>query len=439
MLRRLLLGSTLALLVTPPGAPRGGSGRTGAGAHRSTTTSVRRRAAVPGPARAPASVSRIAFGPDDVLFLADWKQARVHAVTLPASRADTAVPFNIRDLETPLRRALRTTDVTLEDLAARPHSGEMYVAVSIGPARTPAVLVVAANGSVRRLDLAHLPTTSAALEKPPTGLTKFWDSVPDRSFTVTDLRWHDGRLYVAGLSNQAFASTLRILPYPFGGAGRAMASVEMYHTSHNQMETRAPIRAMAFTEIDGKPVLLAAYLCTPLVTIPVDALRDGAHVTAKTIAELGDAGVPANIVPFTVPAPAGGTPQPVVLVVNLNRPSNVIPLASIAAAQARPGYATPVGFGTSEGVQSVDASMGTILRVADQSARFLVVLRRDLATGHAQLVSVDKSAGFRLSDFDLSEFMFPDYRYAGAFQRQYIKPAQNMLKREEGFPQLVTP
>jgi hypothetical protein len=389
-------------------------------------------------ARAPASVSRIAFGPDDVLFLADWKQARVHAITLPASRADAAAPFNVRDLEAPLRRALGTSDVTLEDLAVRPHSGETYVAASVGPARAPAVLVVTANGAVRRLDLPHLPTTSAALDKPPTGLTKFWDSVPDRSFTVTDMRWHGGRLYVAGLANQAFASTLRILPYPFGAAS-AMTSVEMYHTSHNQIETRAPIRAMAFTEIDGTPVLLAAYLCTPLVTIPVDALRDGAHVTGKTIAELGDAGVPVDVVPFAMPDAAGGPPRPMVLVANLNRPSDVIPLASIAEANAKPGYATPVAFGQSEGVRSVGASMGSILRVADQSARFLVVLRRDLATGHAQLVSVDKSAGFRLSDFDVSEFMFPDYRYAGEFQQKYIKPAQNMLKREEGFPQLVKP
>ncbi len=429
-----LLGSTLALPVTPHAAPR----RAGDGAHRPTPAVVRRHAA-PAPDPAPASVSRIAFGPDDVLFLADWKLARVHAFTLPASRADTAVPFNVRDLETPLRRALGTPDVTLEDLAARPHGGELYVAASVGPARTPAVVVVAANGSVRRLDLAHLPRTSAALDRPPTSLTKFWDSVPDRSFTVTDLRWHDGRLYVAGLSNQAFASTLRILPYPFGAGGRAMASVEMYHTSHNQMETRAPIRAMAFTEIDGEPVLLAAYVCTPLVTIPVAALRDGAHVTAKTIAELGDAGLPVNIVPFTMPASAGGAAQSMVLVANLNRPSDVIPLASIAEAHRKPGYATPVAFGTSEGVRSVAASMGSILRVADQSPRFLVALRRDLATGHAQLVSVDKSAGFRLSDLDLSEYMFPDYRYAGEFQQRSIKPAQNMLKREEGFPQLVKP
>ena len=405
---------------------------------RPARTSARR----PRTAALVGSVSRLTFGPANVLFIADWRNARVHAVTLPTPAGDAAAPFNLRDLDAPLRRALGSTDVVLEDLAARPGTGEMYVAASVGTRRDPAVVVVTADGTVRRLDLAHLPSTTAALERPPAGAVAFWDSVPDRSFTVTDMQWHDGRLYVAGLSNQAFASTLRILPYPFGTAtapGAAMVSVEMYHTSHNQMETRAPIRAMAFTEVDGRPVLLAAYLCTPLVTIPLDALRDGAHVTGKTIAELGDAGIPVNVVPYAAPDLATGRSTPMVLVANLNRPSDVIPLASIADASRKPGYATPVAFGRAEGVQTSGATLGSVLRVVSQSPKYLAVLRRDLATGHAQLVSVNTAAGFRLSDFDVSEYMFPDYRYTADFQQKYIKPAQDMLKREEGFPQLVKP
>ena len=42
-----------------------------------------------------ASVSRIAFGPDNVLFVADWKDAKIHALELPASQAGAIKPFNI--------------------------------------------------------------------------------------------------------------------------------------------------------------------------------------------------------------------------------------------------------------------------------------------------------------------------------------------------------
>ena len=66
-----------------------------------------------------------------------------------------------------------------------------------------------------------------------------------------------------------------------------MTSVEIYHTTHNQIETRAPIRAMSFATLGGKPYVVAAYLCTPLVTIPLEDLKDGAHIRGKAIAELG--------------------------------------------------------------------------------------------------------------------------------------------------------
>ena len=35
-----------------------------------------------------------------------------------------------------------------------------------------------------------------------------------------------------------------------------MTSVEIYHTSHNQIETRAPIRVLSFATLGGKPYLI---------------------------------------------------------------------------------------------------------------------------------------------------------------------------------------
>ena len=50
----------------------------------------------------------------------------------------------------------------------------------------------------------------------------------------------DGRLFVAGLSNEEFASKLRSVPYPFAAVDNG-TSVEIFHGNHGQLETRSPV------------------------------------------------------------------------------------------------------------------------------------------------------------------------------------------------------
>jgi hypothetical protein len=70
------------------------------------------------------------------------------------------------------------------------------------------------------------------------------------------------------------------------------------------------------------------------------------------------------------------------------------------------------------------------LSIDNQDDRFFIVLRRDLKTGHAQLVSFDKRAGFRRTDF-VSEYNFPGYAYPeGDDPQSHIG---DKLMREEGF------
>ena len=84
------------------------------------------------------SVSRLAFGPDNILFVADWKGAQVHALALPAPVPRSGEgTFNIVDLEALLSKSLGAGKVKVEDMAARPGSGEVYLAVSIGANKTP--------------------------------------------------------------------------------------------------------------------------------------------------------------------------------------------------------------------------------------------------------------------------------------------------------------
>jgi hypothetical protein len=67
------------------------------------------------------SISRLAAGPGNVLFVADWKAGRVHAITLPeAPQRPTGTAFNILDLETLLSKQVGGAKVTVEDMVARP-------------------------------------------------------------------------------------------------------------------------------------------------------------------------------------------------------------------------------------------------------------------------------------------------------------------------------
>ncbi|BDE05083.1 hypothetical protein WPS_03590 [Vulcanimicrobium alpinum] len=382
------------------------------------------------------SISKIAFGPANTLFAADWRTGRIYAYTLGPATSAASRPFNLLDLQVPLAKAVGTERFRVDDLAMRPGTNEAYIALDAGRRNEPAIVRVTPAGTVTKLDLARTHSTSVALEKTGGGVT-FWDKVPERAYTVTDMKWHKGRLYVAGLANQSFSSTLRILSYPF--ASQTIASVEMYHTVHNQWETRAPIRAMTFANVGGVDTLLAGYLCSPLVSIPVASLVDGAHVKAKTLAELGVAGIPQSMIVYDQPDMQSGKSYPFVLITERYRPSVAIPLSGIekenagAGITAPPSMTAPPGANLGAIVEDFDGA----LRIDNQDATFFVALRRNLDTGAPELVSYDKRASFRLSDADVSEYDFPAYKYNADYQQKYILPMQNMLKKEEGYRDLV--
>ncbi len=389
-------------------------------------------AALPAHAADVDSISQIAFGPADTIFVADWKAGKIHALSLPPAAAKASAPFNILDLEGLIAKSLGGDRVTVTDMAVRAGTGEAYVAVEHGTARKPALFAVTADGIARRVDLTALKGTMSPIEQPPAaGKTNFWGRIPERSLTVTDMKWHDGELFVAGLSNQQFASTLRRMRYPFDGKATS-SSIEMYHASHNQMETRAPIRTMSFATLNGTPSLIAAYTCTPLVTVPLSALTDGAHVKGKTIAELGYGNTPADMVAFEQTGQDGKT-TPYVLLANFARSANMIPVSAIATAEAQPGLSQPVPFGQMKGPEGQQIPFAGVTRVDNLDDKFLLVVRNDVQHARTQLVTFDKSFLFRLSDF-VSEYNFPDYSYATSeFQTKYIKPVQDTLKKEEGF------
>jgi hypothetical protein len=383
------------------------------------------------------SISRLAVGPGNVLFVADWKAARVHAITLPeAPKRPTGTAFNILDLETLLLKQVGGAKVTVEDMVARPGTAEVYVAISYGAAKTPALIVVTNDHKARPVDLKAAKSTSIELRDAPTSSYKFWNETPQRSFTVTNMKWRNGEIFIAGLSNQDFASTLRRVKYPFDGQ-QSTTSVEIYHTGHNLIETRAPIRAMSFATLGGKPYLVAAYTCTPVVIIPFEDLKDGAHIRGKTIGELGYGNTPADMVSFS--KTEQGKTEDFLLLVNFERGADVIPVSQVEAASGRPGMDKVVPFGQIAGLDVTSAPLAGVMRVDNLDEKSFIVVRRQLEKDALQLVTIGKELSFRLSDF-ISEYAFQEYSFKGdAFQLKYIKPRQDMLLKDEGFADHIKP
>jgi hypothetical protein len=123
---------------------------------------------------------------------------------------------------------------------------------------------------------------------------------PQQIYAITDIKYYDGQIFVTGISNQRFASTLYRIPYPFNGQ-MSTSTVEIWHPVHGEFETRAPIIRQLIRELNGEPYLFAVYGCTPLVRFPLNALNNGAHVRGDTIGELGYGANPLDMLTYTDP------------------------------------------------------------------------------------------------------------------------------------------
>jgi hypothetical protein len=107
----------------------------------------------------------------------------------------------------------------------------------------------------------------------------------------------DGRVIVAGLSNEEFSSRLLAIPFPFSETGKG-TSIEIYHGAHGRFETKSPVRTFVPFKIAGEQHILASYTCTPLVKFPVSDLKPGTHVKGTTVAELGNRNRPLDMIVY---------------------------------------------------------------------------------------------------------------------------------------------
>ncbi|MFT4541132.1 MAG: hypothetical protein ACI841_001793 [Planctomycetota bacterium] len=244
------------------------------------------------------SAGALAFGEAGVLFIGDAEGANVTAIDT-GDKTPVSQPrdLNVIDLAAPIAQMTGSSsdEIKVHDLAVNLISGQAYLTATRGGGDSAIALLVRVGGpdDIEVMDLASLPHMRLDLaDAPKAGNGGRRDP---RGMSVTDLGFHDGMLYVAGLSNEEFASKLRIFAFPFDGEDRG-TSVEVYHGAHGAWETRSPIRTFLPMAIEGEAHLVAGYTCTPLVTFPVKALQADAKLRGKTVAELGNRNTPLDMV-----------------------------------------------------------------------------------------------------------------------------------------------
>ncbi len=239
------------------------------------------------------SAGALAFGPEGILFVGDPQGAAVFAIdTGDRPTAPATGPLKLAKIDAQAAALLGTTpkDLLINDLAVNPASGNAYLSVSrgTGPTAMPVLLRVERQGKLQLVPLKDVKFAKAVLPNA---------SDAKRQEAITGLAYVQGKVIVAGLSNEQFASTLRAIPFPFTATDKG-SSVEIYHGAHGKFETQAPVRTFVPYDINKETHLLAAYQCTPLVKIPVADLKPGAKVKGTTVAELGNGNRPLDMIVY---------------------------------------------------------------------------------------------------------------------------------------------
>jgi hypothetical protein len=245
-----------------------------------------------------ASIGPIAFGPDGTLFLADNRAASIFALDTQALGRSGEPGAAAVDSVGQKVAAMLGTDgrsITITDLAVHPSTRNVFLSVARNgmTGGSPAVFRIDGAGAIELVGLERASYSRVTLPNPPRSLMGRGARVD----TVTDMALVDGRLWVAGLSNEEFSSKLRAIPYPFTRTDGGV-SVEIYHGSHGAYETRSPVYTFVPYSIDGEPHLIAGYLCTPLVTFPLAALEAGGKIRGTTVAELGNMNRPLDMIVY---------------------------------------------------------------------------------------------------------------------------------------------
>jgi len=245
------------------------------------------------------SAGALTFGPDGVLFVGDSIGGAIVALDTNDKTPVKTAAVNVQGLDQKIAGlvGVMPDQILINDVAVNPISKNVYVSAARGrgPDAAPLVVKVEPSGKVTPLSLDNIPHASVALVDAPANDATARQN--PRTTTITDMAFINGNLLVTGMSNEEWNSALRSIPYPFSNAAKG-TQLQIWHASHGRFETQAPVRTFVPYTLGGQPYVLAAYTCTPLVKIPMSALKPGAQVKGVTIADLGSGNQPLDMVPY---------------------------------------------------------------------------------------------------------------------------------------------
>ena len=384
------------------------------------------------------------FADDGTLFVGDNYNGAIYAFEIEASgESGQIAPSSIANIDAKIAELLGVGAGAIEinDMATHPVSNDVYISVTrIGNfASQPAIIRVSPDQQINLTDLASLSFQRQDLAEFPDADVTFqvrgngpWPALPRdvakgavtlSSLAIMDMEYYKGELFVAGVATDNFLSSLRRISYPFDGT-QSISNVEMYHITHDQYESRAPIRAMSVQKIDGKPQLVAAYTCSPIVLVPLDELTDGAKISARTIMDYGN-GQPLDMIAFNSTSPFNENGEPVLFVTSNSRSPQVIPISGLNDANVvtredfergpKLDMNPQMPFGP---VGKPVMFEGTPLHMALVGDGFLASITRDAYTGNLNLDTNPTWLPFRIHNL-FAEFDFPQYDHAAAVERHY--------------------
>ncbi len=245
------------------------------------------------------SAGSLTFGPEDVLFVGDTKSAAVFAIATGDTTGDPSKSnINVEDVVDKIG-SLVGGNATINDIAVSPATGNVFVSATAND--KPALLKIDGAGKITQLSMTDVLFAKANLAGAPedkvTGEGR--RAKNNRKDAITDLAFFEGKLLISGLRNASTASSVRELSFPFATADQGVG-VQIYHAAHGKEEDYAAMRTFVPLMIDGEPNLLAAYVCTPLVKIPMKELESAAdRIKGTTVAELGNRNQPLDMFSYT--------------------------------------------------------------------------------------------------------------------------------------------
>ena len=164
----------------------------------------------------------ITFGPDGVLFVADNRAAAIYALEMGVlGSGDTLGTKDVTAVDQKVAALIGTDvrEIQITDLAISPTSRNAFLSVSRGRGAyaQPVLIRIDGTGVIDVISLENVPYTTVKLPNPPNinptaegdravkRRDGSWIANPRvRMQTITDMAYVDGRLFIAGLSNDEF-------------------------------------------------------------------------------------------------------------------------------------------------------------------------------------------------------------------------------------------